>query len=105
MSKEISVEEAKKMIDEGATVVDVRTPQEFEEGHIPGSIHAPMDEFTNFLGQLEGKEPIIMVCEVGQASRQAGMLADAYGGLDGDEIYNLEDGIVEWDGKLEEGEE
>ncbi|MDY6764146.1 MAG: rhodanese-like domain-containing protein [Halobacteria archaeon] len=101
MSSEISAEEAKKMMEsEDVTVVDVRTPSEFEEGHIPGSMLVPMDEFTGHLGKLDGKEPIIMVCERGEASRQAAMLLDAYGGVDGDKVYNLREGLREWGGEL-----
>lgn len=104
MSSEIDAEEARQLIDDGATVVDVRTQEEFREGHIPGSIHAPMDSFAGHLGEMEGREPIVMVCELGEASRQAAMLLDAYGGVDASEVYNLRDGLVEWDGELVQGE-
>lgn len=100
MSREISAEEARRLIEEGATVVDVRTLEEYREGHIPGSLHAPMDSFAAHLGELEGREPIVMVCEVGEASQQAAMLVDAYGGVDEDEVYNLADGLVEWPDEL-----
>lgn len=105
MSKEISAEEAQRLIEEGATVVDVRTPEEYREGHIPGSIHAPMDSFAGNLGELEDREPIVMVCELGEASRQAAMLLDAYGGVDASKVYNLADGLVEWPGELVEDED
>lgn len=101
MSNEIGVEEAQRLISEGATVVDVRTEKEFQEGHIPGSMHAPVDSFAAHLGDLEGREPLVMVCEVGEASQQAAMLLDAYGGVEGDMVYNLRDGLVEWPGELE----
>lgn len=101
MSSEIDTEEARQLIDDGATVVDVRTQEEFREGHIPGSMHAPVDSFAAHLGDLEGREPLVMVCEVGEASQQAAMLLDAYGGVDGDMVYNLRDGLVEWPGELE----
>lgn len=105
MSNEIGVEQARRLIEEGATVVDVRTLEEYSEGHIPDSIHAPMDEFAAHLGELEGKEPIVMVCELGEASRQAAMLLDAYGGVDADQVYNLRDGLVEWSDELVKGAE
>lgn len=97
MSKEISVQKAKELIKKGATVVDVRDKNEFEKSHIPNSISAPFDKFAGFLGELEGKEPILLVCEKGEASRQAALMLDAYGGINGDEVYNLSEGLKAWD--------
>lgn len=96
MGKEISVKKAKELIEKGATIVDVREPEEYQEWHIPDSISAPFNKFTGFLGELEGKEPIILVCERGEASRQAAAMLDAYGGINGDKVYNLKDGLKEW---------
>ncbi|MDY6780886.1 MAG: rhodanese-like domain-containing protein [Halobacteria archaeon] len=98
---EVSVDEAKEMIEEGATVVDVRTPDEYDRGHIPNSVSAPIDNFAAHLGKLEGREPLVLVCERGEASRQGVSLLQAYGGVDGEQAYNLREGLVEWDGEWE----
>lgn len=105
MSKEISNEEARDLIERGAKVIDVREPEEFEKGHIPDSVSVPMDEFTANLGKLEDQEPLILVCERGESSRQAGMLLEAYGGVKSDEVYNLSEGLNEWDGDLVSAED
>lgn len=104
MSHEIDVEEAERLIEEGATVVDVRTEEEFAEGHIPGSVHASMDAFAGNLGRLEAREPMVLVCEIGEASGQAALLLDSYGGVDGDEVYNLAEGLEAWEGDLVDGD-
>ncbi|MFB6284200.1 MAG: rhodanese-like domain-containing protein [Halobacteria archaeon] len=103
MSNEVDVEEARELLDEGATIVDVRTEEEYAEGHIPESVSTPMPEFTAHLGSLEGLEPILLVCEKGEASRQAGLLLNSYGGVDGEEVYNLSPGLREWNGELDGG--
>lgn len=105
MSHEIDVEEAKRLIEEGATVVDVRTDEEFAAGHIPDSVHASMDAFAAHLGALEGREPMVLVCEIGEASGQAARLLDSYGGVEGDDVYNMAGGLEAWDGELVVGEE
>lgn len=53
-------------LDPGQTaLLDVRTAEEFEEGHLPGALHIPVDELRERLGELpEGKE-LFVYCQVG----------------------------------------
>lgn len=54
-------------------LIDVRTPEEFAEGHIPGAINIPHDEIGNYLAELEmhkGK-PIIVYCRSGRRAKLA----------------------------------
>ncbi len=47
-------------------LLDVRTPQEFEAGHIPGAINIPVDELRSRLGELPRDRQIAAYCQVGQ---------------------------------------
>jgi NADPH-dependent 2,4-dienoyl-CoA reductase/sulfur reductase-like enzyme/rhodanese-related sulfurtransferase len=47
-------------------LVDVRTPQEFAAGHIPGAINIPVDELRARLGELRRDREIAAYCQVGQ---------------------------------------
>jgi phage shock protein E len=59
------------IIDEGAFLVDVRTPDEFAEGHVKGSVNIPLDRVTVELAKFENKKNIIVFCRSGNRSGQA----------------------------------
>lgn len=47
-------------------LVDVRTPQEYAGGHIPGAVNIPVDELRSRLGELPGDREVAVYCQVGQ---------------------------------------
>jgi phage shock protein E len=61
----------KSIIDEGAFLVDVRTPGEFLEGHVKGSVNIPLHSISNQLGKFKNKKNIIVFCRSGARSGQA----------------------------------
>ncbi len=75
-------------------LVDVRTPQEFAAGHLPGAVNLPVDELRSRLGELPRGRPLAVYCQVGQRGylatrilRQAGLPAANVGG--GYKTYRL----------------
>ena len=60
----------------GAVLLDVRTPQEYQEGHIPGSKNVPLQVIGKIASVSENKDTALFVyCYSGARSRQAsGML-------------------------------
>ncbi|MFW5693984.1 MAG: rhodanese-like domain-containing protein [Alkalispirochaeta sp.] len=61
-----------QLIDEGALVVDVRTPAEFAAGHVEGAINIPLDEIVDRTHELgEDGNPVILYCNTGNRSGQA----------------------------------
>ena len=66
----------KKLVKEGAFLVDVRTPAEFAEGHVKGSTNIPLDQVPNQLAEFKGKEHIIVFCRSGNRSGQAKMILE-----------------------------
>jgi rhodanese-related sulfurtransferase len=59
-------------------LIDVRTPEEYSGGHIPGAINLPLARIASGAFTLLGDRPIAVVCNNGQRSRQAAQfLADA----------------------------
>ena len=61
----------KTIIDEGAFLVDVRTPGEFGSGHVKGSVNIPLDSIPNQLVKFKNKKNIIVFCRSGARSGQA----------------------------------
>lgn len=59
------------IINQGAILVDVRTPNEFDNGHVKGSINIPLDRITHNLKRFENKNHIIVFCRSGNRSSQA----------------------------------
>jgi rhodanese-related sulfurtransferase len=60
-----------RKIKEGATIVDVRTPQEFQDGHATGAINIPLDRLNSELGRLDRGRPVITCCRSGARSGAA----------------------------------
>lgn len=99
---QIPQEQAKQMMDDNdqLIVLDVRTKQEYEEGHIPGAVLLPLDELDETAQNvLPDKEQVILVyCRSGNRSRQASELLSKKGYSD---IYEF-GGIMTWPYEIEQ---
>ena len=64
----------------GATVIDVRTPEEFREKHAPGAINVPLGEVMYRIDEFKNlSKPILLYCQSGNRSGMAEMLLRARG--------------------------
>jgi phage shock protein E len=66
-------------INEGAFLVDVRTPHEFDNGAVKGSVNIPLDKVQQQLSQFKNKKRIIVYCASGIRSAQAKNILKANG--------------------------
>jgi rhodanese-related sulfurtransferase len=73
-------------------IVDVRYPNEWQAGHISGSVHIPLDYVYERTDELDRSRPVVTVCRSGSRSAQA---AEELAG-DGFDVQNLSGGIVAW---------
>lgn len=75
----------KALVQNGAIIIDVRTPEEYRGGHIDGSLNIPVQVIQGKIADLKKKgKPIIAVCRSGARSGMAaGILKNA-----GIEAYN-----------------
>ncbi len=55
----------------GAVIVDVRTADEFAQGHVPGSLNAPLSALPAGLEKVDRAKPIIVCCASGVRSEAA----------------------------------
>lgn len=71
MLSSTSNDELQKAIKNNAFLVDVRTPSEFAEGSVKGTINIPLDKLPNELNKLKNKQNIVVFCRSGNRSGQA----------------------------------
>lgn len=84
---------------EGVQLIDVRTPGEFSAGHLPGAVNIDVNDngFDALISKLDTVRPVAVYCRSGARSRTAAAKLSARGF----EVYNLDRGILGWDGSVE----
>jgi rhodanese-related sulfurtransferase len=91
-TREISRDEAQKLIEDGAQLVDVRAAHEWEAGRIAGATHLPLDELAGRTGEIDRERPVVLYCRGGNRSSMA---VDALA-AEGFDAAKLAEGIVGW---------
>ena len=83
---------------DGAVLLDVRAPQEYREGHIPGSKNVPLQQLDKIGSVAENKDiPLFVYCYSGGRSRQAASMLQYMGYTN---VQNI-GGITAYSGKVE----
>ena len=99
--RQITMEEAiAAMANEtGYIILDVRTPEEFEAGHIPGAVNLPNEDIgTEPIPSLPNKDQLLLVyCRSGNRSKQAAKKLADLGYTNISEFG----GIIDWPGEIE----
>lgn len=104
MVREVTPEEIQSKLAEGeeVTVVDVRSPEQFAEGHVPDAVNLPLPELPRRVDERDwDAEEVVCVCPIGQSSIQAARLLGSYEGIDAEDVASMAGGYREWDGELE----
>ncbi|MFC6613915.1 rhodanese-like domain-containing protein [Halopenitus salinus] len=83
-------------------IVDIRSPRQYADGHIPGAINVPMAELPRRVEEHDWGEEVVVACPIGQSSIQAAKLIESYEAVDDDaRVASMEGGYRAWDGDLE----
>jgi len=90
--KEVSREEAQKLVESGAQLIDVRADHEWEAGRIAGATHLPLDDLAERTGEIDRDRPVVLYCRGGNRSTMA---AEALAAASYD-AAKLSEGIVGW---------
>ena len=99
--RQISMDEAVKMMkdEKNYIILDVRRPDEYAEGHIPGAINVPNEEIgTEEIAELPDKSQLILVyCRSGRRSKEASEKLVKLG------YTNIVEfgGILDWKGEIQ----
>ncbi len=90
----VAPQEAVRLINEGATVVDVREVTRFNEGHIVDAVNIPSDELAaRAETRLKKKRPVLLVCDTGARS---GRLVATLRKAGFDNSWSLAGGLAAW---------
>ncbi|TDT29111.1 rhodanese-like domain-containing protein [Naumannella halotolerans] len=81
---------AEALVAEGYQLLDVRTQAEWDEAHVEGATHIPLDQLTERVGEVGPQ--VVAMCRSGGRSAQA----TAFLNHSGKEAVNLDGGILEW---------
>lgn len=94
----MTTEEALSLWQAGeAVIIDVRTPKEYQEGHIPDVLLIPLDQLENRLEEVPQDRQVLLICHSGRRSaigtnwlRSKGL----------ERVYNIEGGMLAWHGPV-----
>lgn len=86
--------------DENVTMLDVRTSEEFNSGHIDGFKNIPVDELRERLEEIEKNKPVYLICQSGLRSYIASRILEG----NGFDTYNFSGGFRFYDSVVNERE-
>ncbi|HEX2850501.1 MAG TPA: rhodanese-like domain-containing protein [Acidimicrobiales bacterium] len=89
---QIDATTARQLAGDGALLLDVREPVEWQAGHAPDAVHIPLGDLGARLEELPRDAQIVAVCRAGHRSNQAA-IALRGAGLD---VVNLVGGMQAW---------
>ena len=94
---------AKTISKKSTQLVDVRTPQEYEAGHIPGALNIDVKsaDFDTQAAKLNKKKPVAVYCKGGRRSKTAAKKLVEMGFT----VYELDKGFDNWNGEKVKGKE
>jgi rhodanese-related sulfurtransferase len=93
-TREVTRDEAQKLVEGGAQLVDVRAGHEWEAGRIEGAAHLPLAELAERTDEIDKDRPVVLYCRGGNRSTMA---AEALAAA-GYDAAKLSEGIVGWAG-------
>jgi len=94
--KTISAVKAKEIINtEKPLILDVRSPMEFNEGHIPNAMLLPVQDIADSINSIAKYKdgPVVVYCHTGNRSNIASRVLSRHGFKN---VYNIKGGIKEW---------
>ncbi len=93
LSNAVFWDEIALRVEQGAILVDVRSPEEFELGTIPTAVNIPLDNLRDRLGEIPSSREVIVFCAVGLR----GYLAERIFRQRGyEKVFNLDGGYKTW---------
>ncbi len=92
---------AQAAVSQGVQIVDVRSPGEFQLGHIKGALNVPIEQFENQAASWDKNATYLVYCATGARSQSAVEIMQRLGFTS---VRHFAAGIVAWPGELQKGE-
>lgn len=84
--REVKVSEVRRLVEEGAFIIDSREPGEYARGHLTTSVNIPLSQFRDRLDEIPQDKPVYIHCRSGQRSYN---VVTALQHLGYDNVYNI----------------
>lgn len=97
LTQEVDLIGMKKLLAEGAALIDCREEDEIALGNIPGHIPMPLSRFEDYQGEFPKDRPVVIYCRSGRRSLTAGSIAQEW---TKHPIYSLAKGYLGYIGEL-----
>lgn len=95
---DVSVGEALRLWqNKEAILIDVRTPAEYRDGHIPGVANIPLDELEKRVGEVPKDKKVVLICRTGNRSAEGTKLLRKKGLAN---VFNSTGGMTTWKGPV-----
>jgi rhodanese-related sulfurtransferase len=90
---ELPVTELDGPLPEGVALVDVREPEEYRAGHVPGAVNVPQSELAGHLDELRQHRALYTICQGGHRSNRAAQFLAQVGFTN---VTNVTGGTAAW---------
>src|SRR3954468_15426026 len=90
---EVDIETFADALAGGASVIDVREPDEYTDGHVPGAILIPLGQLGSRIQELPEGRPLYVICATGGRSMRAATAMQNQAGI---ETINVAGGTKAW---------
>jgi rhodanese-related sulfurtransferase/rubrerythrin len=100
----LSVEKAKEWVagkkEADFILLDVRQPEEYRTGHLPGAVFIPLPDLIDKVGEIDPAKAVLAYCRSGNRSRAAAafLLSEGFS-----KVYSMDGGITAWNGHVATG--
>ena len=91
--REVSIDQAYQLYQDKVAFLDVRTPEEWNQAHVPGSTLLPLDDLKDRVNELPKDLELVVYCRSGNRSAEAARILLEAGFSD---VYSMDGGLNDW---------
>lgn len=89
----VSAQEARRMQQTGAQLIDVREPHEFRSGHAANAKNIPLGHLSQRMSEMNKDRPVLLIC---QSGRRSSMAQEQLAQHQFTDTYNVNGGTIGW---------